>query len=98
METATKRKVSELEGTELDFWVAKAEGVTSRSFQPQYSWAEGGPIIEREGIGVARVIDSTDWIALPNGEWGPHVYRSPTALIAAMRCFVASKFGEYVEG
>lgn len=65
-------------------------------------WAQGGPIIEREKI---------DCVADPNGKdvWmgqfyatrlsGEKVIRAygPTPLIAAMRCYVASKLGEEVE-
>lgn len=70
---------------------------------PDYStdWAQGGPIIEREGIGI--------WTH-PWNEWGEpeivryaedkngdHVQTAPTTLIAAMRCYVASKLGDEVE-
>jgi hypothetical protein len=60
--------------------------------------SQGGPIIERQSIDVLRD---------PNGTagWGARVYISrrdvwcygPTPLIAAMRCFCASKLGEEVE-
>ncbi|WP_159711527.1 phage protein NinX family protein [Geminicoccus flavidas] len=66
---------------------------------PDYSsdWSDGGPIIERERIGLN----------MHHGEWGAwatySAYESndpdqvgPTPLIAAMRAFVASKFGETV--
>lgn len=51
-------KVSELAGSQLDFWVAKAEGVeasvdTQLKFTPSTDWAQGGPIIDREGIQIA---------------------------------------------
>ena len=54
-------------------------------------WAEGGPIIERELIELQY-----------NGEWKATNqlldYGSGTApLIAAMRCYVASKLGEEVD-
>ena len=62
-------------------------------------WAQGGPIIEREHI-------STNWLGT---HWQANVGFDPesgesdadeaghTALIAAMRCYVASKLGEEVE-
>ena len=63
-------------------------------------WKQGGPIIERENIAV-RPFDDSD---LP-GEWGArdellgftHWTYGPTPLIAAMRCYVASKLGDEVE-
>ena len=76
---------------------------------PRYSinWEYGGPIIERELISV-----ETNFIAAgyehPHGAW--HWRAScvteddkafwldgPTPLIAAMRCYVASKLGDVVE-
>lgn len=57
-------------------------------------WAQGGPIIEREGISV---------IFHYNGAWtasnsnGKVCEEGVTSLIAAMRCFVASKLGDEVE-
>jgi hypothetical protein len=72
-------------------------------FHPSTNWAHGGPIIEREKISV-WISDSGD-----KGEWaatnGDVVYeeevtgpkgKGPTALIAAMRAYVASKFGNEV--
>jgi hypothetical protein len=102
-----KTKTSELTGAALDWAVAKCLGVDYISFLNMHQcghfhfstdWAQGGPIIERESIDVLRD---------PNGTagWGARVYISrrdvwcygPTPLIAAMRCYVASKLGEEVE-
>jgi hypothetical protein len=64
-------------------------------FCPSIAWDHGGPIIEREKIEVRP--GSTD------GLWFGSIHdvymfmEGPTPLIAAMRCFVASKFGEEVE-
>ena len=66
------------------------------------SWSQGGPIIEREGITTRRFSILEDAI-----KWGayempsirkpkPNCVYGPTPLIAAMRCFVASKLGEDV--
>ena len=63
------------------------------------SWAQGGPIIEREEIFLAKSIF---------GGWTGSIYTQddgvrcilhdgPTPLIAAMRCYVASKLGDEVE-
>jgi len=54
-------------------------------------WALAGPIIEREKIECLH--DGGQWyVDAPHG-W----YEGPTLLIAAMRCYVASKLGDEVE-
>ena len=71
-------------------------------FKPTLDWAQGGPIIEREEISISREFASSrvEWAA-----WTPAPIRDdaeafgygPTPLIAAMRCYVASKLGDEVE-
>ena len=66
------------------------------------NWAQGGPIIEREEISISREFASgrIEWAA-----WTPAPIRDdaeafgygPTPLIAAMRCYVASRFGDEVD-
>lgn len=63
-------------------------------------WAQGGPIIEREG-GTLWSRGASGWVCKTrydsaNDKEGPTAY-GPTPLIAAMRCFVASRLGEEVE-
>jgi hypothetical protein len=105
-------KTSELQGPALDWAVAKCEGLmqgqiaidgVSRGFyKPSTDWAQGGPIIEREKVSIRH--DPKD----ARGAWyavqGLHRFLSPyykgsgpTPLIAAMRCYVASKLGDEVE-
>lgn len=77
-------------------------GYRPTPYQPSTDWAQGGPILEREGITLrvnARVL----------GHWAAFIdfggsncnikarHTGPTPLIAAMRCYVASKFGDEVE-
>ena len=110
--------VYELSGAALDWAVAKCEGIDlfetegwvydddgRRPYRPSTDWAQGGPIIEREGISVAAdtagMFDSFVWFAsvddiLVDADEAIGV-RGPTPLIAAMRCYVASKLGEEVE-
>ena len=57
-------------------------------------WAQGGPIIEREGIELLCESLGFRWVAIP--QKGPE-WRGTTPLIAAMRCYVASKLGDEVE-
>ena len=65
------------------------------AFCPSTDWALGGPIIERENIGLWS--EGYDWEAKINssGQWLAEWDEYP--LIAAMRCYVASKLGDEVE-
>ena len=95
-----KIKTSELIGSTLDWAVAKCEDVYcfDGSYTPSTDWAQGGPLIEREGIsvdraGLAWTADLSDSV----GGYIEHTESGPTPLIAAMRCYVASKLGDEVE-
>ncbi len=70
-------------------------------YMPTEDWAQGGPIIERECIQTWKDDCSTEWLASAFGDSSMDragVYDSgPTPLIAAMRCYVASKLGDEVE-
>lgn len=97
-------KTSELTGVALDWAVAKCEGgwiLSIDSFIPHHGlgrmnystdWAQAGPIIEREGIAL-HLWSSDQWI----GDMGYWEAKGPTPIIAAMRCYVASKFGDIVD-
>ena len=64
---------------------------------PSTDWAQGGPIIERENISITRNWLSGEeghqWTALCSGlnYWQDIKAYGSTPLIAAMRCYVASK-------
>ncbi len=71
-------------------------------FSPSTDWAQGGLIIDREGIGVRE----GNPIYFPKGNENGDLYEplwiagkqhGQTPLIAAMRCYVASKLGDEVE-
>jgi hypothetical protein len=65
-------------------------------YRPSTNWSQGGPIIEQEGI-AAIPNGRGAWEAeLRGGDADDHGY-GPTPLIAAMRCYVASKLGESVD-
>jgi hypothetical protein len=106
-------KTSELSGMQLDWAVANAEGELSEhggqvhlveskvrfyedtldiQYTPSTDWAQGGPIIEREGIAI---------YLYGNSEWNAHIGGKEsvglTPLIAAMRCYVASKLGDEID-
>lgn len=66
-------------------------------------WARGGPIIEREGINLGTQRNEPgfkphiDYLWHAQLDQRVYVGYGPTPLIAAMRCYVASKLGETVE-
>lgn len=68
-------------------------------------WAQGGPIIEREQICTKRQSPCSVGYEWNAWIWTKHIAKGgsimggsgPTPLIAAMRCYVASKLGDEVE-
>lgn len=106
-----KIKVSEATDLVLDWMVAKAEGKSTSHaldrcriygrltlvggvvYQPSTDWSRGGPIIEQEKIEL-RHDGRKSWCAWIEKTGAVH---GPAPLIAAMRCFVSSKFGDEVE-
>jgi len=98
-------KTSELTGAALDWAAAQCAdlpyphvydeqgGIVEVS--PSTNWAQGGPIIEREKIGLGHEICEG------NSYWAATGYLAeecgPTPLVAAMRCYVASKLGDTID-
>jgi hypothetical protein len=76
-------------------------------YSPSTDWSQGGPILERDGLGVTQHNNIPD---RPDNRWICTKYQGgmqvgikksmfafgPTPLIAAMRCLVASKYGDEV--
>ena len=123
-----KIKTSELQGAALNWAVAKciyepddvvicdgrvfAYDDATKGFNPSTDWSQGGPIIEREKLGVWW---ATHYVDDDGVEYGNHWYAEmgctdenadsrycgvadgPTPLITAMRCYVASRLGDEVE-
>ena len=78
--------------------LAAEKGYTPWTWEPSTNWSYAGPIIEVEKITVMALEDGgwtasvgELWVAEEGGICGP------TPLIAAMRCYVASKLGDTVE-
>jgi len=103
-------KTNKLSGAALDWAVAWAENITIKHFSgvfylldgdewnPTRNWAQGGPIIEREGISVDRIGGAwTADIADSVGGYIEHTESGTTPLIAAMRCYVTSKLGDEID-
>jgi hypothetical protein len=94
-------KTSELIGPTLNWAVAKCEGqYYHRQAWTYYStnWEQGGPIIERDSIAICH-LENGEWRAQLNAKgFDPYCRQyGPTPLIAAMRCYVASKLGDEVD-
>jgi hypothetical protein len=69
------------------------------NYRPSSEWWLGGPIIEREKMDIACWdAHSMPWKASIDGDTDAgvalYVEYGPTPLIAAMRCYVASKLGD----
>ena len=90
-----------------DPWLTK-DGLPDQplhSYTPSLNWVQGGLIIEREKLGVwfsensvdeeGNLLGVAEWYAEDKG--GDHVRTGATPLIAAMRCYVASKLGDDIE-
>ena len=105
-------KTSELTGATLDWAVAQIEKPRlSQSFArkntvvlthgglyaPTIDWAQGGPIIERERITSRVDTRGGRWVSFLDGGEVTCRMVGPTPLIAAMRCYVASKLGGDVD-
>ena len=90
-------KVKELEGEALDRAVGFAEGCDFAPVAYSTKWEFGGPIIELEAISVVPCESMEEWAADMQFRQGVETQYGPTPLIAAMRCFVASKLGDEVE-
>lgn len=91
-------RVSDARG---DYWwlFNEPRGMNPKHYHPSSHWGIGGRIIERERISVA-LERGEPWAA-----WSKAVFRDDaeafgygeTPLVAAMRCYVASKLGDEVE-
>jgi|WetSurMetagenome_2_1015567.scaffolds.fasta_scaffold45276_3 hypothetical protein len=75
-------------------------------FDPSNNWGWGGSIIDQHHISTVYVSwaekDALNQPWAVGKAWtasiaGEHTRTGPTALIAAMRCYVASKLGDEVE-
>ena len=95
-------KTSKLTGAALDWAVANCEGVEIIVRQENWdwyssSWEHGGPIIEREGLDI-RKIRTAHAMAWRSVTFDDSIKQyGPTPLIAAMRCYVASKLGDEID-
>jgi hypothetical protein len=98
-------KTSELTGNALDWAVSHAEGLTGILAPVNYcgKWEHGGPIIEREGIefwtGDSYQDEHGNFTSIKSAKHPASAqhYAGETPLIAAMRCYIASRLGSDVD-
>lgn len=102
--------VAKAEGkSNLDMVITEGHGDWERMYSPSDNWQDGGPIIEREQISLTAAefrerIDS-QWRAellgaLLGRAFGGRDHAAAigrTPLIAAMRAYVASKYGDEID-
>jgi hypothetical protein len=83
----------------VDTDIDGAKRINYGGMYPEWStdWSLGGPIIEREFICVSAPMhpSTAPWFAISDSTGCKS--SGPTPLIAAMRCYVASKLGEEVD-
>lgn len=65
-------------------------------FRYSSDWNIAGPIIEKERISIEQHKDTDKWNAFMFSTGDCEMF-APTPLIAAMRCYVASKMGDVVK-
>ena len=101
-------KTYDLFGSALDWAVAKCENfvtgnlhdgndigfILEKGYTPSTDWGQGGPIVEREGIELFRNNEKNYWFT---SRARNQIGTGPTPLVAAMRCYVASRLGDEVE-
>lgn len=83
----------------VTFYCRDHDGILDgRCYKPSSNWADGGPIIERERMAIAPITRNRSHTAQWQAQvWIPFaVQTGATPLIAAMRAFVAGKFGDEV--
>ena len=68
-----------------------------KEYSPSLLWVLGGPIMERERIALEPTY-TTEWVAFVNVAGEPrYACSGSTPLLAAMRCYVATKFGGEID-
>jgi hypothetical protein len=105
-----KIKTSEATPIQIDYLVAKCEGViwaapdgellgSARGMNYSTDWALAGPIIERECISVEKEgkFPWAAWSKAPFRDDAEAFGYGESPLIAAMRCYCCSKLGDAVE-
>ena len=91
--------VAKCEGKSPSLFIYKQTGALAKEHDYSTDWSLGGPIIEREKISIT-INDSGVWIASMDynySDYPLYMQAGETALVAAMRSYVASKLGDEVD-
>lgn len=72
-------------------------GASIGEWNPSEKWSQAGPIIEREKLMLWYDTRYTKYWWRAKHKNSAVVFYGPTLLIAAMRCYIASKLGNEVE-
>jgi hypothetical protein len=84
----------------VDGRMSKGQSMLVR-YIPSTDWAQGGPIIEREWLDVTpwpnESREDMRWHCQQHDTANDFAQYGPTLLIAAMRCYVASRVGDEIE-
>ena len=85
-------------------WWVKIEGEDralnagwAQSYLPSIDWSEGGPIIENHIFMLEDGDGIEEWTERWAAESGGYRMFGPTALVAAMRAYVAGRLGDEVD-
>jgi DNA (cytosine-5)-methyltransferase 1 len=100
-----KKQIKDLELWEIDYLVSKAENLLNENlndilvdgerYSPTTNPSQSWPIIERDRIAVLPSANLDEWVSRQSHRF--IFSHGKTSLEAAMRCYVASKFGDEVE-
>lgn len=92
--------------SESGYWDTDYSGYKPEPVSYSTDWMHGGPIIEQaricidqpDDLKVLKDCQAFTRVCITGAARRPHfVQHGPTPLIAAMRCYVASKLGDEVE-
>ena len=90
-------------GQNAEYWLEKYASVDRRCMceSPSTDWSQGGPIIESGANNLFKHNEGTEWCCACNVQRDGYIAiitaDGPTPLIAAMRCFCASRLGDEVK-
>jgi hypothetical protein len=96
--------VAKAQGKRPSLFIYQQTGALAKEHNYSSDWSQGGPIIERERMQIAPLPDKGwrgHWRSFNSADrrevWMDCFDEGITPLIAAMRCYVASKLGDTVD-
>ena len=99
-----KCKFPDAHTKDVEVWIQplSCDDPADFAFEPSTNWSQGGPIIEREKISIEYMVGAGAggldvWVATRIKNMALSEECAPTPLVAAMRCYVASRLGDEVD-